>query len=76
MNANAERRGWKDLLSYPMCVRYCYSSLLDTLISLLPLPDVEDRYSCMSVWLDDARDQGLLTDNEFSRLRGEIGQHI
>jgi len=72
-----EAVNWRKWASYPKQISTRAQEQLDLLATLLPEPDVDDdRYYSMAKFLDAGVEQGLITIEEKSYLRMEIGPHM
>jgi hypothetical protein len=78
---NRKPKNWRDYLSYPKQANddlyrsgnQKFIRILDTMQTLIPLPDIEDRFSAMSKWLEKGLEEGLLTEQEHSDARYATG---
>lgn len=67
---------WRRLITYPQYVSGETNRILDTLVEILSVPDIDDRYVCLSEWLRTAESAGLITSSEHYRLRSDIAKQM
>lgn len=73
---SSEITHWRDLVKYDQYVQHHIIELLDVLQSLLPISEGLSKYDKLGSWLDDAVDQGLITQRERMAIRRDLAQQL
>jgi len=71
-----EQGFWARLLTYPEMVSTWAADTMSALEELRWPTTTGRRYADMLHWLESAKNEGLITPIEYSRLRREVGRAI
>jgi hypothetical protein len=69
-------KDWRNCLTYPEYVSKWAAEKLDELAILIDMPQIQDRYARMGSFLEIAKDKGLLSEEDFRKIRSIIAKEL
>jgi hypothetical protein len=70
------KKDWRNCLTYPEYVSKWTAEKLDELAVLIDMPQIKDRYARMGSFLEVAKDKGLLSEEDFRKIRSIIAKEL